>query len=138
TLDLGARRGAAGVDDPGMAVAALPGQLEGTVGVAVEHRAEGDEVVDPGRPLVDEHADGVNVAEPGTGGERVGEVEIGRVLVAGEDGGDTALRPPGRRLVELGLGEDTDSHPGPGRGSDCGREPGDAGPEDEQIECQAS
>ncbi len=79
------------------------------VAVAVEHRAERDELVDPCRALVDEHAHGVDVAQPGAGAERVGEVEVGGVVVAAEDGGDAALGPSGGRLLQLALGQHPDA-----------------------------
>ena len=43
----------------------------------VEVRAELDELADAGRALVDHDAHGVDVAEAGAGGERVGEVQLG-------------------------------------------------------------
>ena len=58
--------------------------------------------------LVDQHPDGVGVAESGTGGQGVGEVEVGRVLVAAEHRRHAALGPPGGRLGELCLGQDAD------------------------------
>ena len=80
-LDLGAGGGAAGVDDTGEGVPTLPRQLQPAVGVAVEDRAQGDQLVDPRRALVDQHADRVEVAQPRPGGQRVGQVEVGRVGV---------------------------------------------------------
>ena len=98
-LDLGAGRVAAGVHDPRHRVAALAGQRERggrAVAGAVEHRAERHELAHPVRAFGDEHPDRVGVAEPGAGGERVGEVQLGGVGLL-ERGGDAALRVPGRR-----------------------------------------
>ena len=103
-------------------------------GVDVEHGAEGDELVHAVGSLVDEHAHGVDVAQPVAGGERVGEVEVGGVGIgAAEHGGHAALGPPGRRHVEGGLGEHADPH-AQARGPHRGRQAGDAGAEDEQVE----
>ena len=111
-LDLRAGGRPAGVHDPRVAVAALPGQLEPTLVVDVEGGPEGDELVDATGALVDEDPHRVRVAQPGAGGQRVGQVEIGRVgIVAAEDRGDTALRPPCGRLMQLALREHADPHP---------------------------
>ncbi len=59
--------------------------------VGVEHRAEGDQLVDPVRALVDQHPHGVGVAQPGAGGQGVGQMEVGGVLILGES---TAATPP--------------------------------------------
>ena len=64
----GAGGGPARVDDAGQRVAALPGQLQAALPVAVEHRAHGDELVDAARTLGDEDPDGVDVAQAGPGG----------------------------------------------------------------------
>ena len=92
-------------------MAALPGQLELTLGVTVEGGAQGDELVDPRRTLVDQDAHGLDVAQPGPRRERVGEVEVGRVRVLVEHGRDPALGPARRGLLELRLGEDAHPHP---------------------------
>ena len=84
--------------------------------------------------LVDEDADGVDVAQAGAGRERVGEVEVGGVGVAGEHRGDAALGPAGGGLVELALGEHADPQ------AECvgrphrGRQPRHAAAEDQQVE----
>ena len=106
-LDLGAGGVAAGVHDAGDRVPTLPGEREhAAVAVAgpVEHRAQRDELADPVGAFGDEHPHRVRVAEPGAGGERVGEVQLGRVGRL-ERGGDATLRVPGGRLRELALGE---------------------------------
>ena len=97
--DLGAGGVAAGVGDPVAVVAALAGQLDLAAGVAVELRAEGDELADPVGPLGDERAHGLDVAQPDPGDEGVVEVLVGGVLGV-EGRGDAALGPlrrPGRQ-----------------------------------------
>ena len=69
---------------------ALAGQGQQPAGLAVELGAERDELAHPPGPLVDEHADRVDVAQPGAGGQRVGQVQVGRVLVPPS----TAATPP--------------------------------------------
>ena len=90
-FDLEAGGRPAGVDHPGHRVAALAGQLQAAALVGVEHGAEGDQLVDPARALVDQHAHGVGVTEPDAGGQGVGQVEVGGVLVRPTS---TAATPP--------------------------------------------
>ena len=59
-----------------------------------------------GGPSLDEDAHRVDVAQPRAGSERVGEVQVRRVLVVVEDRRDAALRPSRRRLRERRLGDD--------------------------------
>jgi hypothetical protein len=94
--------------------------------------------VDARGALVDQDPHGVDVAQAGAGLERVGQVEVGRVLVGREDGGDAALGPAGGRLVQVGLGQDPDPQAGATGGADGGREAGDPAAEDEEVEGQAS
>ena len=104
-LDLGAGGGTAGVHDPGQAVAALAGQLEAALLVAVEHGPQRDQLVDPARALVDQHPHRVAVAQPGTGGQGVGQVQVGRVRVLAQHRGHATLGPAGGRLGQLALGQ---------------------------------
>ncbi len=76
-LHLGAGRRTPRVHHPGAAVAALAGERQHAGFLAVELHTEGDQLVDPVGPLVHQHPDGVLVAEPGTGGQGVGQVEVG-------------------------------------------------------------
>ena len=133
-LDLDARGRAPGVHHPGVRVAALAGQQQLTGGVPVEDGAERDQLVDPGRPLVHEHPHRVVVAQPGAGGQGVGEVEVGRVGIAAQHGGHAALGPPRRGLGQLALGQDADPQPVDVGRPHRGREAGDAGPEHQQVE----
>ncbi len=73
-LDLGPRCGTAGVDHPRAGVSALAGQRQEAGGLPVELHPEPDELVDPARPLVDQYAHRLLVAEPGPGGQGVGQV----------------------------------------------------------------
>ncbi len=138
-LDLGARRRAAGVHDAGPRVAALAGQGERARGLAVEHRTERDELVHPGGALVDEDAHRLVVAQAGAGAQRVGQVQVGRVLVAAEHGGHPALGPAGGGLRQLALGQHPEGQRGPRRRdgfgeTDRGRQPGDAAAQDQDVE----
>ena len=136
-LDLGAGGVAAGVDDPGDGVAALRVRASGrglAVAGAVEHRAERDELADPVGALGHEDPHRVGVAQAGAGGERVGEVELGRV-VAGVS--SAAATPPwAYRVAELAsspLVRTTTDQPAP-CGVDRGREAGDAAAEHEEVD----
>ena len=116
-LDLGPGGRTAGVDHPGRRVTALTGQGQGPAGLPVEDRAHGDQLVDPGRSLVHQHPHRIGVAQSGSRRQRVGQVQVGRVLVAAEHRGHAALGPAGGRLGQLGLGQHADPEPG-------GRRPG--------------
>ena len=85
----------------------------------------------PVRPLGDEHAHRLLVAQPGARVDRVLEVQLRRVGVA-HGGGDAALREEGVGLVERRLGEQAHA-PVPG-GGDGGRKAGDAAAEHQHVE----
>ncbi len=104
-LDFGTGRRPAGMDDPGGGVTPLAGQGQGSPRLPVEHGAHGDELAHPGRALVDQNPDSVDVAQTGSGGQGVGQMEVGRVIVAPEHGGHAPLGPTGSRLGELGFGQ---------------------------------
>ena len=107
-LDLDAGGRTAGVHDARQAVPALASQLQARpCSSTVEHGAQRDQLVDPARTFVDQHPDRVGVAQPGARGQRVGQVQVGRVGVLVQHRGHAALRPAGRGLVELALGEHT-------------------------------
>ena len=126
-LHLGPGGRAAGVDHPGPRVAALPGQRQRPRGLPVELGAHGDQLVHPGRALVDQHPDGVGVAEPGPRGQGVGQVQVGRVLVAPEH---AATPPWAQRVADWEssplVSTPTSAAAGRPRGGqpDGGREPG--------------
>ena len=138
-LDLGAGGGAAGVDDPRARVAALAGEGERPGGLAVELGAQRDQLVHAGRALVDEDAHRLLVAQAGARGQGVGQVQVGRVLVAAEHGGHAALGPAGGRLGQHALGQHAErqrrrrrrARP---RQPDRGRQPGDAAAQDQDVE----
>ncbi len=118
-LHLGAGGCTAGVDHARARVPPFTGQGQQPGGLPVELHTERDQLVDPGRPFVDEDPDGLLVAQPRPGGQRVGQMQIGRVLVAPEHRGDAALGPSGGRLGEHALGQ----HAERGRRPPCGAGP---------------
>ena len=59
----------------------------------------------PARTLVDQNAHGLLVAQPRPGGQRVGQVQIGGVLVAPEHCRHAPLGPTGGRLGQHALGQ---------------------------------
>src|SRR5258706_303337 len=86
----------------------------------------------PAPPLASSRcADG---AGAGAGRQRVGEVEVGAVVVGRQDGGDAALRPAGGGLVQLGLGEHADTEAGARGGPNSSGQPPDATPQHEEVE----
>ena len=115
---------ASGVRDAVAVVPALAGQQDLAGGVAVELRAEGDELAHARRALGDQRGDRLDVAEADPGHQGVVQVllrGVGRV----HGGGDPALRPGRRALVEHRLGDEQDGvdlRPQPQRGG----QPGDA------------
>ncbi len=121
------------VHDPGDGVPALAraGEVVAAVGL-VEVRAQGDELADPGRTLAGQHPHRVDVAETRTRDQRVRPVQLGRVVVGVERGGDPSLRVGGRRPPELTLGEDGDRHAF-AAGAHCSGQPRDATPQHEEI-----
>ena len=106
-LDLGAGRVAARVHDPGHASGRPRGRARV---VRPSHRGRSARRARSARghasgPSVDEHAHRVGVAQPAARGERVGAVQLGRVVVVEQRRGHAALRVAGRRPAELALGE---------------------------------
>ena len=77
TLDLGSGGVTAGVRDPVAVVAALAGQRQHAVVVVVEVGAQRDQLADRLRTLLDQHADGVEVAGAGAGHQGV-DLVLGR------------------------------------------------------------
>ena len=103
-LDLGAGGRAAGVDDAGQGVAALAGQLR--AGPRGRGRTSAPRAMSsltrPG-PSSTRTRTASTSHRPGAGGERVGQVEVGGVGVAGEHGGHAALGPAGGGLRSSAL-----------------------------------
>ncbi len=132
-LDLGAGGVAPGVHHPRHRVTALAGTGEPAVAVdVVEVRTERDQLAHPGRSLVGQYPYRVRVAQAAAGGQRVGAVQLGRVVRGIERGGDATLRVASRRPTELALGEHRDRHPVP-TGPHRGRQAGDAAAEHEDV-----
>lgn len=100
---------ATSVQDAGYRVTALSRPRQPPPRHSVENRTQSDELVNPLGALVNEHPDCSRVAESGPSAKGVGEVEIGRVLVTGENRRDATLGPACGRLVELTLGDDADA-----------------------------
>ena len=134
-LDLGPGGGAPGVQDAGGGVAALSGQGQIAAGLAVEHRTQGDQLVDTRRALVDEHPHRVDVTQPGPGGQGVGQMEVGGVLVPADA---PRPRPPGPSGSPTGRARPWSARPPAVPGASARRttadRPGHAGAEDEDVE----
>lgn len=81
--------------------------------------------------LGDQGAHGLLVAEARARDEGVVEVLLGGVALA-ERGGDAALGPAGRAVVEAGLGDDDGVQAGGGAAQRRGQ-PGDAGADDHDV-----
>ena len=107
-LDFRTCGGAAHVQDTRCRVTAFPRSAKAPSRTPVEHGSEGDELVDPLGAFVHKHPNCGLVAQSRAGAQRVRQVKIGRVLVAGQHRRDTALSPTRRRLLQLALGEDAD------------------------------
>ena len=97
------------MDDPAVAVAALPGevQLVLVVVVAGEGHPLGDQPFDRSAPALDHEADRVVVAQA-----RAGDVGVADVVLEGigavQDGRDPALGPARGAVQELVLGHEGD------------------------------
>ena len=133
-LDLGPGGRPPGVQDASGGVPTFSGQGQIAAGFAVEHRTEGDELVDTTRPFVDEYPHGVDVTQARSRRQGVGQVEVGGVLVTAHRRRDPPLGPARRRLGQVRLGEHT--HPEAGRGgqTDHRGQPRHAGAEDQDVE----
>ena len=83
---------AAGVDDPARRVTALEAQGQPAGAVGVEGHAELGEILHRRRGLVAEHSGGRLAHRAAPGGERVGQVALGAVVV-GQRRGEPALGP---------------------------------------------
>lgn len=119
---------------PGHRVSALAGQFEFAGVITVEPGAEPDQVVDPARTFVDQHPDRFDVAQPDSGGQCVGQVQVRFLRVARQGGRDAALGPPGRGLIERRLGQHPDPQARRLDSLDGGRQAGDPTAEYQQIE----
>ena len=144
-LHLGPGRRPSGMDHARVGVPTLAGQSQEPAGLPIEVHPERDQLMDPARALVDQNPHRLLVAEPGAGGQRVGQMQIGRVLVPSQYGGHAALGPPGGRLRERALRQHAQRrrlrrrlrqrrHRSRSGQADGGREPGHPAPEDQDIE----
>ena len=133
-FDLGAGGGATRMHHPGDTVPALARQFEFARLVLVEPCSPADQPEDPARALVDQHPDGVGVAQAGAGrqGVRVVQVELG--LVTRQRGGHPSLGPPGGCHLEVGLRQHPDREAVLGRGLHRGRQPCHAAAQDQEVE----
>ncbi len=130
-LHLGPGRVAAGVHDPVGVVAALAGQHQRAVRVAVELGAPAHQFAHPGRALADQHVDRGRVAQPDSGHERVLGVRLGRVQRV-EHRRDATLRPARRAVVDVDLGDDRDVQAGLAQVQGGGQS-GDPGTDDDHV-----
>ena len=133
-LDLGAGRVAARVHDARERVAAFAGEQQfGAVGrrLGVEVRAEQRQLAHTVGTLGHEDAHRVGVAETRAGGQRVDEVQIGRVG-RGQRGGHAALRVARRGVRQLTLGQHEHGK-APARRVERSRQPRDAAPQHEDV-----
>ena len=98
--------------------------------VPLEARAPVEQLAHVRRPLLDEHAYGLLVAQPVARANRVGRVQLRTVVVA-DRRGDAALRVAGVALVRIGLRQHGDA---PGRRERDGRpQSRDAAADDQEI-----
>ena len=100
-LHLGTRRIAAGVDDPASRMSALAGERPLSRRRLVEPRAVVDQFGDRAVAVGHDRAHRIRIAQPGTRGERIGDVLVDRILGVGQHDGDPALCVEGRRIAGL-------------------------------------
>ncbi len=109
-LHLGTGRVAPGVHDPVGVVPALATQHERAVRVPVEDRSPAHQLPYPRGALVHQYLDGGRVAQPHAGHQGVLGVRC-RGVQRVQDRGDAALRPSGRAVVDVDLGDHGDVQP---------------------------
>ncbi len=133
-FDLGPGGVPAGVDDPERGVAPLPRAVEPPVGAPVEDSSQVPQVGDGGGAGADDRVHGAGIAEPHPGGEGVGDVPFGGVVVGavGEDDRHAALGPGGAALGRFALADDQHSEPEAGGAQRRGQS-GHAGSDDHEV-----
>ena len=131
---LGTGRHASRVDHACHGMATLAGAGELAPAVEVEHGAPPQEHPHRDGPLGDEHPHRVRVGKATTGAQRVSLVELDRVVVDGQRGGDPPLGPSRRRLAEPALGDKPDTTGAALDEFEGRRAPGDAAADDERVE----
>ena len=127
--DLGAGGVAAGMGDAWHRMGAFGAQHQVAAG-AVELGTDLGELAHAGRPLVDQNADRLLLAEAGSGADRILEVQLGRILIA-ERRGDAALGQEGGRVAQHALADQRDlpfARRAHGR-----RQAGDAAADDDDV-----
>ena len=97
----------------------------------VERGAPLDELADVPRRLADDHLDDLAIAQPGAGGERVGDVIL-EPVVGAQHAGDAALGVVAVGLLELVLGDDQRREPRIDRHRRP--QPGDAAADDQHVD----
>ncbi len=100
------------------------------VRIAVERRSPLNQLADVARAALDEEVHRAFVAQAVTGGNRVGGMQLGRIIRA-DRGGDAALRVSGVAFARLGLRQHEDR--AGARQFHGGTQPGDAAPDDEEV-----
>jgi hypothetical protein len=80
-------------------------QRQTAVAIAIERSTPVDQLAHVSRPVADEHLHSGLVAEPGACRDRVGGVELRRIVIA-DGGGDTTLRVSRVAFPRLRLGQD--------------------------------
>ena len=93
-----AGRVAVGVHDAPTIVTTFARQRQFTRGVAIKAHAQGDEILHLARPLFDQRAHSIDVAQACACGKGVGDV-LGNRVVAGKHRSNSALRPRGVGLL---------------------------------------
>ena len=125
--------GVARMEDAAFRVAALLGEVEfvrPAVFAFVEMDADVDQLADRRRAFGDDRSDNRLVAQPRAGVERVRDVQLERVVGAG-DARDAALRVGGVRLGRRALGDDR--HAPEARRLHREAQPGDAAADDDEV-----
>ena len=100
--------GVARVEDAAYRVRALPPESRSAVVAPVEAGSPLHQLPHVVRPFGDEHLDRGRVRQPGSGLERIGQVEFRRI-VGTDRGGDPALGVPGVALRAAGFREEKDA-----------------------------
>ena len=133
TLDLHAGGSATRMEDAGHAVTALPGQQVLTLLVHIEHGAKRNQFLHPPGSLVNQHPHGRGVAQPATGRQGVGQVQVEFFGIPRQRRRHTALGPAGGGLFQLAFGEHAHRQPRLGA-SYRSRQAGHAGAQHQKIE----
>lgn len=133
-FDLSARGGATGMHHTGQGMSALTGKFQSTLIVAIECRTEGYEIADTTWSLLNEHPDGIDIAESSSGRQCVGQMQIGGVGIAAEHRGHASLSPTGCGLFEITLRQYTDAQPMGLRGANSGGQSGYTRTDDQKVE----